>query len=64
MSDFIDSTIEREEGILNAAIANRKTYAGISAVECIECGEPIPRERRNALPGVKHCVDCAHEAGL
>lgn len=59
MSDFIDATIKREEGILNAAIANRKTYEGVSAVECIECGEPIPQGRRDALPGVKHCVDYA-----
>lgn len=31
---------------------------GESAEECIECGDPIPPRRREALPGVKTCVAC------
>lgn len=35
--------------------------AGESAAECVECGEPIPPARRQAVPGVKLCIDCAAE---
>lgn len=31
---------------------------GESARDCAECGEPIAEARRQALPGVKLCVDC------
>ncbi|WP_278877882.1 DksA/TraR family C4-type zinc finger protein, partial [Paracoccus yeei] len=29
-----------------------------SATECDECGEPIPEARRQAIPGVRLCVEC------
>ncbi len=29
-----------------------------SAEECDDCGEPIPKKRRDALPGVRTCVAC------
>ncbi len=32
--------------------------SGESAVDCIDCGEPIPEARRQALQGVQRCVDC------
>ncbi len=34
---------------------------GESAKRCIDphCGEPIPEDRRQALPGVQFCADCA-----
>ena len=31
---------------------------GDSAEECDDCGEPIPKKRRKALPGVRTCVAC------
>ncbi len=31
---------------------------GESRGTCAECDEPIPEARRNALPGVKLCIDC------
>ena len=31
---------------------------GETAEECDECGEPIPKKRRAALPGVRTCVAC------
>ncbi len=31
--------------------------------KCTICGKPIPRERLNALPQTKRCVDCAREKG-
>ena len=27
-------------------------------LNCIECGEEIPKARREAIPGVQHCVSC------
>ena len=59
MSDFIDSTVDREESLLGLAIAGRPRYAGVSATHCVECGEPIPQGRRDAVPGVQLCVECA-----
>lgn len=59
MADFIDSTLEREEMLHNATIANRVRYVGVSAHECVECGDLIPQGRREALPGVQLCVECA-----
>lgn len=29
-----------------------------SMVNCVECGEEIPKARRVAVPGVECCVDC------
>jgi RNA polymerase-binding transcription factor DksA len=34
---------------------------GESAKLCAECEEPIPQARREALPGVKLCIDCVQE---
>lgn len=36
----------------------RQRHAGDSAEFCIDCDEPIPQARRNAVPGVQLCVDC------
>ena len=59
MSDFIDSAVKQQDVLNNAVIANRVRYAGISATVCVECAEPIPQGRRDAIPGVKLCVECA-----
>ena len=32
----------------------------VSLEECVECGEPIPEARRNAVPGVTMCIECAN----
>jgi phage/conjugal plasmid C-4 type zinc finger TraR family protein len=37
------------------------TPQGESAEECDDCGEPIPKRRREALPGVRTCVACQSE---
>lgn len=38
--------------------AARRAAQGDSAKFCAECDEPIPEARRQALPGVKLCVEC------
>jgi phage/conjugal plasmid C-4 type zinc finger TraR family protein len=35
---------------------------GASAHWCIECGDPIPEARRQAVPGVQLCVEYQQEA--
>lgn len=49
---------EREEGARAAAIANRTRYEGVSLTHCVDCDEPIPDKRREAIRGVECCVDC------
>ena len=44
-----------EDGI---ELARLMLPAGPTAVQCFECGEDIPEERRKAMPGTKYCVDC------
>lgn len=39
----------------------KKSPSGVSRVECIDCGEPIPEERRTAYPGCTRCIDCQEE---
>jgi phage/conjugal plasmid C-4 type zinc finger TraR family protein len=65
MIDISDRATEREEQDRAHALAEvawrdptrGKTVAD-SAFECRVCGEPIPDERRQAVPGVQTCVDC------
>lgn len=53
VQDQIDDTVT--DAVLRAR-ANMP--AGESAEWCDECGEDIPEARRQALPGVRTCVDC------
>ena len=38
--------------------ARNRLPAGESSTHCIECEEPIPQARREALPGVRLCITC------
>jgi len=49
----IDATVDDA-----IARARRHLKQGESAICCDECGEPIPEARRNALPGVRLCIQC------
>ncbi|KTF14831.1 TraR/DksA C4-type zinc finger protein [Pseudoalteromonas sp. H105] len=44
---FID---QRLKGLKNSRV--------ISATECIDCGDPIPKARQKAIKGVQRCVPC------
>lgn len=59
MPDELDLIQERVEADTERAIENRTRFEGDSAQSCQECGNEIPQARRDALPGVQHCVDCA-----
>ncbi len=39
----------------------KKRLVGDSLTHCAECEEPIPERRRQALPGVKLCIECQSE---
>ena len=55
VSEQIEASIADELARLKA----RRGPAGESRTHCAECEEPIPEARRQAIPGVKLCVDCA-----
>ena len=55
---------EQIEASINDELARMKARrgpVGESALDCVECDEPIPERRRDAIPGVKLCVDCQQE---
>ncbi len=58
MSDIVDIANDRAEQTLQDSLANRVRFTGISNTHCDECDAQIPQQRRDALPGVKLCVDC------
>jgi len=56
-----DGAVEQqiEDTVKDAVLRARAlTPQGESAEECEDCGEPIPKKRRDALPGVRTCVAC------
>lgn len=57
LCDAADGLIEQQLAIaLDRHHAQRPTGSG--ALECEDCGDPIPAPRRAALPGCVTCVDC------
>ncbi|WP_118138205.1 DksA/TraR family C4-type zinc finger protein [Oceanicella sp. SM1341] len=57
VQEQIDASIEDELKRMQA----RRLPGGESRTHCAECEEPIPEARRQALPGVKLCIDCQQE---
>lgn len=47
---------------LEATLENRVVYTGVSAEDCEDCGEEIPKARQLAVPGVQKCVFCQTKA--
>jgi len=56
--DQFDRATQLEERDRDLAIARRVKYSGDSAEHCDECLDPIPRPRRDAIPGVRLCISC------
>ena len=44
-----------------ARLKARKQPIGQSRSHCADCEEEIPEARREAIPGVKLCIDCMSE---
>lgn len=60
--DICDQAQDLEERMRDEAIErNRWHRSGMTAAECKRCGAAIAQARRDALPGVKTCVQCAAE---
>jgi len=57
VSEQIEASISDELARMQA----RRAPVGDSLTHCAECEEPIPQARRDALPGVKLCIDCVRE---
>ena len=53
VQDQIDDTVKDA-----VAAARARMPLGESAEECDDCGEPIPKKRREAVPGARTCVAC------
>jgi phage/conjugal plasmid C-4 type zinc finger TraR family protein len=56
VQDQIDDTVK--DALLRARAL---TPRGKSPANCDICGELIPRKRREALPGVRTCINCQAE---
>ncbi len=57
VSEQIEASIEDEL----KRMQTRRQPEGESRERCAECDEPIPENRRCAIPGVKLCIDCQGE---
>lgn len=60
MSDDADAATVLAEAEREATIRShlaRPRTAG--STTCLVCGDDIPFERRAAVPGTTHCIDCA-----
>jgi len=57
VSEQIEASVQDELARLKA----RKGPVGDSLRHCADCEEPIPEARRQAIPGVKLCIDCAQD---
>jgi phage/conjugal plasmid C-4 type zinc finger TraR family protein len=52
----IDATV-----VSGIQLAKSRLPKGQSLTHCEECGISIPEARRQAMPGVRYCVDCQSE---
>ncbi len=57
VSEQIEASIEDELKRLKS----RPAPQGDSLTHCAECDEEIPEARRDAIPRVKLCIDCAQD---
>ena len=62
MVDLVDSAQKHEHRLRQEALARAAArHPGTGRAECAECGEPIPPERRSAVPHAETCVDCQRD---
>lgn len=54
VNEQIDASIADELARLRA----RPKPSGESRSHCVDCDEPIPEARRQAVPGVTLCIEC------
>jgi phage/conjugal plasmid C-4 type zinc finger TraR family protein len=49
------ATIINEDAI---ARVRAKIPTGPSLINCVECGDEIPEQRRKLVAGCQHCIEC------
>nr|WP_227656732.1 TraR/DksA C4-type zinc finger protein [Aeromonas caviae] len=57
----LDDELERQAEISELQLAARihaASIAGTGPHDCIDCDDPIPQERREAIRGCERCTDC------
>ncbi|MBP9182622.1 MAG: DksA/TraR family C4-type zinc finger protein [Fuscovulum sp.] len=57
VSEQIEASIQDELARMKAL----RRPVGESLTHCADCDEPIPEARRQAIPGVKLCIDCQQD---
>lgn len=61
-AELIDQANELAERRLELTIQNmRINHNAVSATHCCDCGEEIPEQRREAVPGCHRCADFQEE---
>jgi DnaK suppressor protein len=60
--EFTLGLLENEERSLREISAALDRIAHDTFGQCEECHKPIPKERLDAIPFTRHCVDCARKA--
>lgn len=59
MADVADIANDAEQERIQRILSSRPQQTNqVSAIDCEECGTPIPEARRLVLPGVVTCVHC------
>lgn len=65
MTDISDQATKTEEELRNFSLRVQQQKSGLdgktvvdSALQCVVCTDPIPQDRREAVPGVSTCIDC------
>jgi phage/conjugal plasmid C-4 type zinc finger TraR family protein len=59
--DIADQAAEREAAYLGGLLAEQRRAAALDAPGtdlCADCHDPIPVERRAALPSAIRCINC------
>jgi phage/conjugal plasmid C-4 type zinc finger TraR family protein len=56
VQDQIDASVEDA-----VKLARSRLPEGKGLTHCEECGDTIPEARRQAIPGVRYCVNCQSE---
>lgn len=57
MVDFADVASDLEQERLTKSLNNRRQFDAVSELDCDDCGEEIPAQRRT-LGGVTRCIQC------
>jgi len=72
-ADFAEQAVEQQNDEVLRALEQaareeiKKINRALSRIEtgdygiCVECGEPIPEKRLEALPFTEYCVSCAEK---